>query len=123
MHPLLHVQPADVGHDGLMLRPQPRALAQGLAVLCLVVDRLDRVVDRNERVLLRVPHVVVDAVEYAAELLSVDVEDVAKAAPLIGMAHLPRVLRRYGGDEVRVDDGSFGEVDRRGIEIVAQAIL
>ena len=60
----------------------------------------------------RVPHVVIEAIEHAAELVPVDVQDVTEAVAPFGMAHFPSMVRRDGGNEVGIDDRALEPVVR-----------
>ena len=68
MHPLLRVQAAHVGHQGLVVVAQPLSLAQGAGIVGLGAEVPRCVVAGNGPVGLWVPHVVIEAIEHAANL-------------------------------------------------------
>ncbi len=80
------------------------------------------VVLRDVRVGLRIPHLVVQPVQDAGELVLVQVQRVAESEAQFGVAYLPGVMRRYGRDEVRVQDRAAHEVDRVPVERVAHPV-
>jgi hypothetical protein len=63
VHPLLRVQAAHVGHEGLVVVAQPLSLAQGAGIVGLGTEVPRCVVARNGPVGLWVPHVVIEAIE------------------------------------------------------------
>ena len=119
-HAFLPVQPAHVGDDRAEVVPQPQPVTQGCFHRVLALDVVGAVADRDQRVDLRVPHLVVDAVEHAAELAVMDVQGVPQPPALLGVHGLPRMLRRDRRDEVRVDDAAFHQIDGAGVEVVLQ---
>ena len=120
VHALLVIEPADVADDRLERIAQPEPLPQRLLVHVLLVERVRAVVPRDPAVDLRVPGLVVDAIEDPAELVAVDVQGVPETAPLGGVADLPGVTGRDGGDEVGVDDPALEQVQGERVEVVLQ---
>ena len=91
----LAVQSPDRRHDGLELLGQQEPVPQRPLVGVLAVEPLTAVLLRDQVIDLRVPHVVVDAVEHATELVGMHVQRVAKSLTLLGVPRLPSVLRRH----------------------------
>src|SRR6185369_5988326 len=79
---LLMVEPADVADDGLERILQPEPLAQRSFVLELLVQRFDSVADGDVRIKLRIPDIVIYAIEDSTELGVMHVERVAQAVVL-----------------------------------------
>ncbi len=92
MHAFLRIEPADVGDERLEVPAHPQAVAQCFLVRVLVVDIPDIVVRRNEPVDFRIPDVVIDAVEHAAELVAVHGKRMSESVALIGMLGLPGMV-------------------------------
>ncbi len=103
-HAFLLVQPADVADDGLERIPQPEPLPQRLLVLVFVVERVDAVLARDVAVDLRVPDLVINAIEDAADLAAMNLEGVAQPEVLGGVHDLPGVMGRNRGDEIGIDN-------------------
>ncbi len=103
-HAFLLIQPADVADDGLEHIPQPEPLPQRLLVLVLVVEGVDAVLARDVAVDFRVPDLVIDAIEDAADLGAMDLEGMAQPEVLGRVHDLPGVMGRNRGDEIGIDD-------------------
>src|ERR1039457_964890 len=122
-HAFLLIQPADVADNGLKCILQPEPLPQRLLVLVLVVEGVEAVLARDVAVDFRVPNVILDAIEDAADLGAMDLESVAQPE-ILGRVHdLPGVMGRDRGDEVGIDDAGFHQVNGRMVEIVLKPIL
>ncbi len=122
-HAFLLVQPADVADDGLEHILQPEPLPQGLLVLVLVVERVDAVLARDVAVHLRVPDLVINAVEDAAHLAAMHLQGMAQAEVLGRVQDLPGVTGRDRGDEVGIDNAALHQVEGGVVEIVLEAVL
>ena len=59
------------------------------------------------RINLWIPHIVINAVQYAAKLALMGVQHWPQTAALIGKARFMGMSRRYGGDEVGIDHPAF----------------
>src|ERR1035437_7877384 len=103
-HALLLIQPADVADDGPERIPQPKPLPQRLLVLVLVVERVDAVLTRDMAVDLRVPDLVIDAIEDAAKLGAMDLEGIAQPEVLGRVDDLPGGMGRNRRHEVGIDN-------------------
>jgi len=74
------------------------------------------------RIDLRIPHIVIDAVQHPAELGLMHVQNMVQPAALIGKTRLVGVGRRHRGHEIGIDDATFHQVDGGVVIIVAQAV-
>ena len=119
---LLMIEPPDVSDNRLVLVAQHEAFAQHPRVDVLLVDRRRRIPLRDPPVDLRVPRVVVDAVEDPAELAGVYVQCGSKTGALIGVLRLPGVLGRDGRDEIRIHDPALEQIERPRIELMPQRV-
>ena len=69
----LVVKPPDVGDNRLVVLAQPETIAQGIFVPVFFVKVADAVPVRDEMVDFRVPDLIIDTVEYPAELAFVEI--------------------------------------------------
>ncbi|OQB89622.1 MAG: hypothetical protein BWX86_02415 [Verrucomicrobia bacterium ADurb.Bin122] len=122
-HALLVVETPDEADDGLVNVLEPEAVSERALALVFVADLRGRVGLGQAPVGLGIPDVVIEAVEHAAELAAVGVEGAAEPLMLVGVEEFPRVARRDGGDEIRVNDAALEQVEHAGIARVLQAIL
>jgi len=83
---------------------------------------VDRVLRRDHRIDLGIPHVVVDPVEDSAEFVLVDVEDVPEAEGAVAPSGLGGVVGRHGGDEIGVDDPALHQVHATEAVVVAEPL-
>ena len=72
---------------------------------------------------LRVPQVIVYAVEHTIEFHTVNLQRSFQAETLAGAARLPRMLRRNGRNEIRIDNAALHQVHCTWIEVVAHAVI
>ena len=93
MHALLPIDAADVGDDRFEVLAQPQAVTKSVFIGILLLQRLGGVASREEAVDLRVPDVVIDAIEHPTELLPVEVQGVLQTLPLIRASSFPGMLR------------------------------
>ena len=122
MQALLCVEAADIADDRAPACTQQHALAQRRSVVCAIRDGCGVVVPGDVGIDLRVPHLVIEPVQDADELVLVQVQCVAEAKAEVGMTGLPGVMRRNGRDEVRVQDRATHQVDRMPVELVAHPV-
>src|SRR5574344_2492887 len=122
-HALLVVEATDEADDGLVNVLEPEAVSERALALVFVADFRGRIGFWQAPVGLGIPDVVVEAVEHAAELAVVTMERAAEPLMLVGVEELPRVARRDGGDEIRVNDAALEQVEHAGIARVLQAVL
>ena len=92
VHAFLLVQPAHVGDDRAPGLAQQEPVPEAFFVVVLAVQGADRIAGRDERVDLGVPHVVVHAVEDAAELDVMHVQGLAEPEAAVAMAGLTGVV-------------------------------
>src|SRR5262249_3238322 len=123
VHALLMVESANIGNDRFETVSQQEPLAQSLLVDILVSECAAAVPLGDKRVDFRIPHIVVDAIADAAELVGVGPECVSQSEILLGCQCLPSMPIRYSRNEVRVDDTGLGKVELACIEIVAKALV
>ena len=79
-----------------------------------------RIAGGYQRVDLGVPRVVIHPAENPAEFDLIDLRGTAEAEPAVAVPHLPRVIRRYRGHEVRVDQAAFHQVHGPLVRVIAQ---
>ena len=122
MDALLAVEPPDVGDDRFEILAQPQPIAQGVFIGVLLIQGVKAVAGGNVRIDFRIPDIIIDAVQHAAELIAMHFQGMIEPAALIGMTGLIGMGRRYGGDEIGIDDTALHQVDRAVIEVVPQAV-
>src|SRR5262249_41060859 len=94
--------------------------AGALFVVLLAFDGADRVMDRREWVGLRVPRVVVDAVENSAELDLVFLEGAAEPESAVAVHRLVGMAGGYRGHEVGVRHPALHRVQAAVAEVIAE---
>src|SRR5437773_6855338 len=121
-HTLLVVEPAHVADQRLENVLQPKPLPQGVFVRVLIVQGFNPILAGNVAIGFRVPNIIIDAVQNAADLVAVNIKRVAQAIVLGRIHDLPGITRRNGAHEIGIDDAALHHVNRGVIEIVPQPI-
>ena len=109
MGAFLAVDAAHVRDDRLVFLPQQQPVTQGIFVRILPLDRAGGVVLWDQDIDLRIPYVVVDAVEDTAELALLEVGACAPAPSPDRCGSPPRRLWWHRGDEIRVNDAALSD--------------
>jgi hypothetical protein len=116
------VQSADVRHDGFINLPEEKPVAKRFFVPVFVLDRIDAIPVWDMPVNLRVPYLVVNAIQDTAELLPVDVKGMTQSVRQLGMSYLAGITGRHGGYKIRIDDAGLHEVNSGMIEVVLKPV-
>src|SRR5215471_20554550 len=122
VHALLLIQPAHVRDDGAGAVAEPEPVPEHLLVLTLARDVVDRVMGRQVRVGLRVPGVVIDAVENPAELVLALLEGAAEPGGAVIEERFASVVGGYRGHEVGVKYAALHRVQPAVAEVIAQPV-
>src|ERR1051325_2476318 len=122
LHALMMIEPAHVGNDRLELLSQPQPIPKRAFVRVFVLDSTCRVVSRDLGINLGVPHIVINAVEDAAEFLLMNPESSLQAHPERSVANFKGITRRNGGDEIGIDDAALHQIYRRAL-VVEQSVV
>ncbi len=98
-------------------------MAERLFVPVFAVDIIDFIPVRDIPVDLRVPNFVVDAVQNAAELLTVDVKGMTESVRQMGMLDFRGITGRHCGHEVGINDAGLHQVHGGMIEVVPEPVV
>src|SRR5258706_11580041 len=117
------VEPADVANDWLENVAQPEPFPQGLLIRVFIFDFCEAVLPPNMRILLRIPDIVIDAIEDAADFTVMDIQRVGQAEALAAIHDLPGISRRNSGHEIGINNSALHHVDCGMMARVLQTIL
>src|SRR5438552_3339331 len=120
---LLCIQPADESDNWFLVLRQPKAPAQGVLVFILLVDGLKAVMRGNVRIACRIELVVVQPVENSAILVVMNVQCPFQSVRLSAILDLPGMARGNRGDEIRINNPAFHEIENLRIIVVPQAVI
>ncbi len=123
VHAFLMVQSANEGNDGTELFAEPKPITKSVFVDVFIIDGFQGKAFGNVRVGLRIPDVVIEAIENAAELSVMNAEDALKAHAEVAVTNFGAISWRDGGDKIRIDDATFHQVDRAMTMIIGQSIV
>src|SRR5438445_2465268 len=120
---LLCVQPANESDNRFLVLRQPKAAPQGALVLILLVNGLNIVMSRNVRIGFRIPLTIVQPVENSAVLVVMNMQCPFQSVCLPAVFGLPGMTRGDRGDEVRIDNPAFHQIESLGIMVVPQTVI
>src|SRR6266571_1183709 len=120
---LLCVQPANESDNRLLVLRQPKASSQGALVLILLVNGLSAVMSRNVRIGFRIPLIIVQPVENSAVLVVMKIQCPFQSVCLPAVFGLPGMARGDSGDEIRIDNPAFHQIESLRILVVPQAVV
>src|SRR5213592_3090645 len=120
---LLSVQPANESDNRFLVLRQPKASPQGAFVLILLVNGLNVVMSRNVRIGLRIELIIVQPVENSAVLVVMKMQCPFQSVCLPPVFGLPGMARGDSGDEIRIDNPAFHQIESLRILVVPQAVI
>src|SRR5882724_1538252 len=120
---LLCVQTANESDNWSLVLCHPKALSQGALVLILLVNGLNAVISRNVRIGFRIELIIVQPVENSAVLVLMKLQCPFQSVCLPAVFGLPGMTRRDSGDEIRIDNPAFHQIESLGILVVPQTVI
>src|SRR5437867_7233920 len=120
---LLGVQPANESDNWFLVLRQPQASPQGALVLIFLLNGLKAVMRGNVRIGCRIELSIVQPVENSAVLVVMKMQCPLQAVCLSAVFGLPGMARGDSGDEIRIDNAAFHQIERLRIKVVPQAVI
>src|SRR6266566_3936979 len=120
---LLCVQTANESDNRFLVLCHPKALSQGALVLILLVNGLNAVMSRDVRIGLRIELIIVQPVENSAVLVVMKLQCPFQSVCLPAVFGLPGMARGNRGDEIRIDNPAFHQIESLSIIVVPQAVV
>src|SRR5213594_2978928 len=116
-------QPANESDNWFLVLRQPQASPQGALVLIFLLNGLKAVMRGNVRVGCRIELSIVQPVENSAVLVVMKMQCPLQAVCLSAVFGLPGMARGDSGDEIRIDNAAFHQIERLRIKVVPQAVI
>ena len=123
LNAFLMIKAADEGNYRTELFAQPKAIAERFFVGVFLVNGLDRIALGDVRIRFGIPHIVIEAVENAAEFSVMRTQGTLQAHAEMTVADFESIAGRDRGDKIRIDDAPFHEIDRAMAVIIGQAFV
>src|SRR6476469_7417296 len=121
MNAFLVIQTTDQGNNRLVRIAQEQPITQSFFSFGFSCQIILSVRVRNVAITFWIPHIVIDAVEHPAKLLLIQMQSVAQTVAELAEVSFPSVVRRNGGDKVRVNNTTFHKVDSKRVKVISQA--
>src|SRR6476469_1274445 len=123
MNAFLVVQTTDKGNNRLVRIAQEQPIAQSFFSFGFSCQIILSVVVRNVAIALRIPHIIINAVEHPAKLVLIQVQSVTQTVAKLAVVSFPSVVWRNSGNKVRVNNAAFDRVESERVRVSSEAIV